>query len=259
MIKLNVLIRKKTYKTTQEQVLNNLDLSVKEGEFVSVIGPSGTGKTTLLNIIGGLDQDYNGEVFFNDRLSHELTLPINRSYMFQEPRLMPWLSVEENIKLVMNKEQLGENIIKKLIHDVELDDYSSAYPSALSGGMQRRVALARAFSINPELLLMDEPFVSLDSPAANRLRDYLMKIWVKMKPTVIFVTHDLREAILLSDRLVFLSNKPATVIKEINIDIKRPRSFNDSEVNKFYNNFLNEYPNLLDGYFLEKKQEWKIA
>ncbi len=249
MIKLDVEVRNKTYSSNSQCIIKDLAFSVSAGEFVSLIGPSGVGKSTLLNIIGELDNQFYGEVKVNNSVLAENTNSIRRSYMFQEPRLMPWLTVKENIKLVMKKDEASDEFIQQLLCDVELDDSGSAFPLGLSGGMQRRVALARAFSIRPQLLLMDEPFVSLDLPTGNRLRDYLMSIWQKTKPTVIFVTHDVREAILLSDRLIFLSNKPTKIIKEHNIKLSRPRSSaNQSDIDSEFNELLIQHPDILSGY-----------
>lgn len=245
MIKLDINIRSKSYAAYSEVILRDLQVSVAAGEFVSVIGPSGTGKTTLLNIIGGLDTDYEGDIEFDHQRVRETE--VIQSYMFQEPRLMPWLTVEDNIYLVMGDLLNKRDVVQNLICDVELAGYETAYPLQLSGGMQRRVALARAFSIQPQLLLMDEPFVSLDIPTAGRLRDYLTSIWIKNKPTVIFVTHDVREAILLSDRIIFLSKKPANIIKEINIDVERPRRIDSVDVMSLYDALLNEHSELLEG------------
>lgn len=262
MINLDIEVRDKTYSSNCQCIIKDLAFSVSAGEFVSLIGPSGVGKSTLLNIIGGLDSHFDGELKINNNLLTNNTDSIRRSYMFQEPRLMPWLSVKENIQLVMKKGEINDEYIRQLLHDVELDDSESAFPLRLSGGMQRRVALARAFSIRPQLLLMDEPFVSLDLPTGNRLRDYLMSIWQKTKPTVIFVTHDVREAILLSDRLIFLSNKPTRIIKEYNIKLNRPRSSsNQPDIDSEFNELLNQHPDILSGHVVgiqnnnEAKQE----
>ncbi|MCG8325112.1 MAG: ABC transporter ATP-binding protein [Thiotrichales bacterium] len=252
---LSVHIHDKSFPTYHQPVLEDLVLNVGEGEFVSILGPSGSGKTTLLNIIGGLDQAYSGQLNINGSLTRHLQDSIRCSYVFQEPRLMPWLTVEKNIELVMGDYPIDKRNIKHLLEDVELDEFSKSYPLQLSGGMQRRVGLARAFAVKPELLLMDEPFISLDVPTANRLRDHLIALWHKSKPTIIFVTHDLNEAILLSDRLIFLSQKPATVIKELTVNIKRPRMVNDSSVNKLHEEILQENPDLLGGNISESQAQ----
>lgn len=253
MISLDVDIHNKTYMNSQSCVLKDVVFSARAGEFISFIGPSGTGKTTLLNIIGGLDKDFDGELFFNKKRLTEIEQPLSRAYMFQEPRLMPWLTVSGNISLVAGKGKTRQEYIKELLCEVELEDKADMFPLSLSGGMQRRVALARAFSVKPELLLLDEPFVSLDFPTANRLRNYLMSIWDKNKPTVIFVTHDLREAVQLSDRLLFLSKEPATIVKDYVVDITRPRRYEQKQIDDICNELLEQNPNLLSGDVIEGK------
>jgi NitT/TauT family transport system ATP-binding protein len=186
----------------------NLQFSVSGGEFVCVLGPSGCGKTTLLNIIAGLDRDYEGRI----------TLPTAASrprpvigYVFQTPRLLPWRTVQENIELVLNAAQDQTGIVDEFLEATGLAEFRHAYPERLSVGMTRRVALARAFAVKPDLLLMDEPFVSLDEPTAQRLRSLLLDIWQARPTTVLFVTHDTREAAQLADRVVVLTPSPGSV------------------------------------------------
>ena len=240
MIDLEVAVTEKNYATHRGSILQGLRLSVGKGEFVSIIGPSGAGKSTLLNIIADLDRDYTGDVTINGA-SLRLGKPETRcSFMFQEPRLMPWLTIADNIRLVMPDQADGKLEIERLLSDVELDGYQSAYPGELSGGMQRRAALARAFSIRPALLLMDEPFLSIDLVTANRLRSHLESLWRQYQPTVLLVTHDLHEALMLSDRMVFLSKKPAHVVKELELSLKRPRSYASPELTKLHDTVMAE-------------------
>ncbi len=230
-------IGEKKFNSQGPLVLNDLELQIKSGEFACLIGPSGVGKSTLLNIISGLDTDYEGTCSFNN--------DANLGYIFQEPRLMPWLSVAENIALVCDKPDYDE--INHLIEAVGLEGKSTSYPAQLSGGMQRRVALVRAFIVKPELLLLDEPFVSLDEPSANKLRKQLERLWRVHKPTVLFVTHNLREAIMLADRLIFLCKAPASVLYEKKIDLPRPRFECYDAVDGEANSILNQYPAILSG------------
>ena len=153
--------------------LENISLEIKEGEFTCIVGPSGCGKTTLLNLIGGLDKEFEGVISVNG-VSPGQGSAIG--YMFQSPRLMPWLDVGENIGLVLEKESNKDVKIKELLSEMELEKFIHAYPKSLSGGMRRRVALARAFITEPQLLLLDEPFLSLDVPVANRLRNMLLNL-----------------------------------------------------------------------------------
>lgn len=226
--------------------IRDLSISTSKGEFVAIVGPSGAGKTTLLNIISGLDEQIDGQVLAND------TLPLaqlehNRSFVFQEPRLMPWLTVRKNIELVLSSEQNQQGAVQKLLGEVGLQGFEHVYPGQLSGGMQRRVGLARAFIVEPELLLLDEPFQSLDEPTANDLRALLLRLTNKQKPTVFFVTHQLREAVALADRVIFVSARPASVILDYPVELNRPRQIDGDEVTQVCNGLMKKYPDLLSG------------
>lgn len=220
-------------------VLANVDLTLLPGEFVSLLGPSGAGKTTLLRLLSGLDSDFGGTRTTpgEDRLS--------QGFLFQEPRLMPWLTALENVALVVNGDIARA---EQALIDVALGAALNAYPRELSGGMQRRVALARAMVQEPDLLLLDEPFVSLDQPSAVQMQELLLAYWQRCKPTVVLVSHNLDEALALSDRVVFLGGRPATVIHELNVDAARPRSANDSTVAALRSELLREHPRLLSGF-----------
>jgi NitT/TauT family transport system ATP-binding protein len=197
--------------------LRDLRFSVKPGEFVCVLGPSGCGKTTLLNIIAGLDSDFSGEV--NGGGHPGIASPVI-GYVFQTPRLLPWRTVAENIQLALWPGQ-DTAIVDELLAMTGLIEFRDTYPERLSVGMSRRVALVRAFAVEPDLLLMDEPFVSLDEATAQRLRQMLLDIWQRRPTTVLFVTHDTREAVLLADRIVRLTASPGTVDNIITVDIPR--------------------------------------
>ena len=198
-------------------VLRDLKFAVARGEFVCVLGPSGCGKTTLLNIVAGLDRDYSGRVIVTATSANaQPTL----GYVFQTPRLLPWRTAKENVQLVQRPEH-DRQIVAELLSVTGLSEFQNTYPERLSIGMSRRVALARAFAIEPDLLLMDEPFVSLDEATAQRLRLMLLDIWRRRPTTVLFVTHDTREAILLADRIVVLSASPGSVESVFDVDIPR--------------------------------------
>jgi NitT/TauT family transport system ATP-binding protein len=197
--------------------LKELRLSVTAGEFVCVLGPSGCGKTTLLNIVAGLDRDFDGQVSLPAHGSHRPVI----GYVFQQPRLLPWRTVDENLRLVLRPEQAASTIIDDLLDATGLAAFRHAYPERLSVGMSRRVALARAFAVEPSLLLMDEPFVSVDETTADRLRHLLLDIWQRRPTTVLFVTHDTREAALLADRVVVMTPSPGTMRALIDIDTPR--------------------------------------
>lgn len=192
-----------------------LRLHLEEHEFVCLVGPSGCGKTTLLNLIAGLDQDFEGHIRF-----HKTDTP-RLGYVFQEPRLLPWRTVRENLALALPAD-VEPALLDELLEIAGLTAFQHTYPTRLSLGMSRRVALVRAFAVRPDLLLMDEPFVSLDAPTAARMRQLLQDLWQRRPHTVLFVTHDLREALELGDRIVFLSPPPTRVMREMTLP-PRPR------------------------------------
>lgn len=249
MKEVTIDITSKFYQAVSAPVLKDLKIHIKSGEFVSLVGPSGAGKTTLLNIIAGLDKSFTGIVNTSNSQIDELgdNEQARIGYVFQTPRLLPWLTVEENLKLVLHGEPGDEEKIIHVLQSVGLETRRGSFPGALSGGMQRRVALARAFVIQPTLLLLDEPFVSVDSPTAERLRELLMALWEETQPTVILVSHILQEAIALADRVIFLSVGPAKVVHETSLDTARPRRLEDAQVVALHDRLLKEHPGLLSG------------
>jgi NitT/TauT family transport system ATP-binding protein len=222
--------------------LAGLSMHVAAGEFVCVVGPSGCGKSTLLNVVGGLDRDVEGSVRLDGQPPGA-----GIGVMFQEPRLMPWLTVLDNVLLVAGDDESARGRARALLDAMALGDVLDAYPGRLSGGMQRRVALARAFVNEPRLLLMDEPFVSLDVPTADRLRAMLATLWQRRRSTVLFVTHDLREALALADRVCFLSAAPGRVVLEVPVALPRPRRPGDAAVAELHARLLARHPELLAG------------
>ena len=240
-----VAIDKKVY-ANGTCTIEGLDFSAKAGEFIAIVGPSGSGKTTLLKIIAGIDRQVEGEVTINGQVTHEPDI----GFMFQESRLMPWLTIKENIEMVLKETDSKTSIndkINQLLEQVDLTEFADNYPKQLSGGMKRRAALVRAFINHPSLLLMDEPFQSLDEPTADSLRQLLLTLWKDTQPIVLFVTHTLREALALADRVIFLSARPSRVILEHTIEIPRPRKLEDDAINALHAQLLNEYPQLLSG------------
>jgi len=242
MSAIDISIHSKTYPAIDQVgvhlAIKNLQLSIKSGEFVCLVGPSGSGKTTLLNIIAKLDKDYEGEITVG-RYNAQSKI----GCIFQNPRLLPWRTVRENIELVLDTSQ-SLAIVDELLEVMQLTDSQQVYPERLSLGMSRRVSIIRAFAIEPDVLLMDEPFVSLDAPTARQVRELLLKLWQDRPHTVLFVTHDLREAITLADRLIFLSARPMSVVSEIVVTIPRTERHKESVVEVFRQRLLNDYPEI---------------
>ena len=212
-------------------VLDNIKIRLEEGEFLALVGPSGCGKSTLLQIVSGLDKSFEGNITWIDKSS---TSSANLGYVFQNPRLLPWLNLRDNITLVLDNPADKKQQVDELLEATGLSAFSDYHPGQLSIGMQRRAALARAFVVEPSLLIMDEPFVSLDGPTAFQLRQLLLDILEVRCTTVVFVTHDLHEATMLADRILFLSSSPAKVIGESQVDLARDIRTNKDEVGKRY-------------------------
>jgi ABC-type nitrate/sulfonate/bicarbonate transport system ATPase subunit len=210
--------------------LREFVVSVPAGEFVALVGPSGCGKTTFLNIVAGLDGDFTGELAL---LPAENGRAPRIGYVFQNPRLLPWRTVRENLTLVLRPGQ-DPGIVDRLLRAVELEAARDVYPGRLSGGMSRRAAIARAFAVDPDLLLMDEPFVSLDEDSAGRLRQLLLELWRARPTTVLFVTHDLREAVFLADRLLLLSPAPGRVVAEVRVPLSRAERSDRAATDRLY-------------------------
>lgn len=210
--------------------LDSIDLSVGEHEIVSLVGTSGCGKSTLLRIVSGLDQPTAGRVALAGR---RVTGPdADVAMVFQEPRLMPWLSVRENVRLALldlpKKEQDAR--IAESLEKVGLSGFASALPRQLSGGMAQRVAIARALVRRPKILLLDEPFSALDSFTRLKLQDHLLALWEEARFTMIFVTHDIEEAVSLSDRIVVMRGNPGRIHRQVGVALPRPRRRTAPEV-----------------------------
>ncbi len=219
-----------------KEVIADLNITLKSGEFVCLAGPSGCGKTTLLNILSGLDKNFQGHI----ELGQSETKP-SIGYVFQNPRLLPWRTVRENLELAT---KATPKFLDSLLATMKLTSEQQTYPEQLSLGMSRRVSIIRAFANDPDILLMDEPFVSLDPPTARQVRQLLIKLWTDRPHTVLFVTHDLREAITLADRLIFLSNSPMSVITEIPVSIPRDERQYEAQVESFRNKIFSDYPEI---------------
>jgi NitT/TauT family transport system ATP-binding protein len=207
------------------EVLQHIDLDVRRGEFISIVGPSGCGKTTFLRIIGGLEQSDSGEARLDDR---RITGPgKDRGFVFQQDNLLPWRTILSNTEIgpEISGDRSAEQRerIKKLLKLVGLSGFENYYPRQLSGGMRQRVNLARALAVDPDLLLMDEPFSALDAQTREIMQTELMRIWEEGRKTVLFVTHQIDEAVYLSDRVFVFARRPGRLQEIVEIDLPRPR------------------------------------
>jgi len=202
--------------------LQNVSLTIHPGEFVSIVGGSGCGKTTLLRIVAGLETDFEGVVTLD---ASRITGPgLERGVVFQEHRLLPWLTVRDNVAFGKTGQKKASSPgISHYLDLVGLSDFADAYPYQLSGGMSQRVAIARALAGQPEVLLLDEPFASLDALTRTRMQEELLRIWQAERTTVLLVTHDIEEAVFLADRVIVMSARPGTVRRVVHVDLPRPR------------------------------------
>ncbi len=207
-----------------KEILNEINFDVKEGEFVSIVGSSGCGKSTLLKMIAGLETITEGEILINDKA---VSGPAPECKMaFQEARLLPWLNVYKNIGFGLDKsvpKSERDELIKKYIAMVGLNGFANALPKQLSGGMQQRVSIARALISNPNILLLDEPFGALDALTRINMQREILKIWKQENKTMILVTHDIEEAVYLSNKVVILSERPGHIKRILNIDLAYPK------------------------------------
>lgn len=211
-----------------EAVFSDLNFEVEPGSFVTLIGKSGSGKSTLLNIISDVLEPTSGEVIMENEDGGEATL----GHVFQDPRLLPWNTCVRNIEFVHeNDPDYTDDLAKQYLDMVGLSKHYDKYPTQLSGGQQQRVGIARALSIDPDILLMDEPFSNLDEITAENLREELMDIWSELNKTVFFVTHDITEAVELSDRILMLGD--GRIYDDVSVDLERPREIESPEFLKF--------------------------
>jgi len=227
----------------KERVLDNISFDIKKGEIVCILGQSGCGKSTLLNLIGGFEEKESGSILFD---GEEVMEPGRKSVMlFQDYGLLPWRSVQKNVELGLEGAGLGHEEMRKhaffYLKMVGLDDKAGHFPRQLSGGMQQRVAIARALAIEPELLLMDEPFGALDTFNRYYLQDELLKIQKNSGSTIIMVTHDIDEAVYLSDRIMVMGRNPGHIQREIEMDSYKPRDRSGSEFQHYRWMILKEF------------------
>ena len=230
--KTKIEVRNLTKRFGDLLVLDEISFNVGEGEFLSIVGPTGCGKTTFLNTLSKLIPSTTGDIFIDgevaDPKKHHL------SFVFQEPTCLPWRTVRENVAYGMEvkkvpKEEM-EQKLDQIMGMVGLADCADLYPNQVSASMLQRIAVARAFAVNPDLLLMDEPYGQLDVKLRYYLEDELVRLWEKLGSTVIFVTHNIEEAVYVSERILILSNKPAKIKAEVKVDLPRPRSLIDPKL-----------------------------
>ena len=233
-------------------VLDSVSLEVDEGAFASIVGPSGCGKSTLLNIIAGIethDDDDGGSITVHPKAGTAGAVP-RTGYVFQSARLLNWLTVEGNIQFALEAQEIPrerwDELVTTYLDMVGLGGQQKNFPLNLSGGMQQRVAIARALAIEPDILLMDEPFSHLDEITARKMRFDLMGILERAKTTILFVTHDLGEAVFLSDQIYMMSTRPARIFKQIDVDVPRPRKPEDPQLFDMEKDLVREFFSVLD-------------
>lgn len=217
--------------------LSGIDLEVEQGEFVSFIGPSGCGKTTLLRVIADLETPTDGEISVDGMSAHEARLARAYGYVFQAAALFAWRSIARNVEMPLeimglDKAERAERVRKNL-ELVDLAGFEKKYPWQLSGGMQQRASIARALAVDPDILLMDEPFGALDEIVRDHLNEQLLKLWAKTQKTVVFVTHSIPEAVFLSTRIVVMSPRPGRIHEIIESDLPRRRTLDIRETPEF--------------------------
>ena len=222
--------------------LDGINLNVEEGDFICIVGPSGCGKSTFLNVVAGLEKPDSGEILLNGK---PISTPgPDRIMVFQEGALFPWLKVIDNVEFGLKMAGIPKDerrqISERYLDMMQLTKFADSYIYQLSTGMKQRVAIARALAMDPEILLMDEPFAALDSQTRDLLLVELQLIWERTKKTIIFVTHNISESVILGNRVVVFKNRPAKIKKEFVIDYRRPRLAEDENLQKYYHQILEE-------------------
>ena len=212
-------------------VLDDINFNVKKGEFLAIVGPTGCGKTTFLNCLSKLMPTSDGNIFIDGEVADPKRH--NISFVFQEPTCLPWRTVKENVAYGMEVKRYPKDKIEErveyMLKLVGLKDTADLYPNQVSASMVQRITVARAFAVNPDLLLMDEPYGQLDVKLRFYLEDELVKLWETLGSTVIFVTHNIEEAVYVAERILVLSNKPTNIKEEITVDLPRPRNLIDPD------------------------------
>ena len=226
------------------EVIRDLNFELAGGTFTSILGPSGCGKSTLLNLLAGLDDQTEGRVLIGGTPVRDLH-GLNVGFVFQEPRLLNWRTVKRNVMLPLEREPMPrkqmEERARSKVELTGLAGYENYYPLQLSGGMQQRVSIARALVTDPDILLMDEPFSSLDEITARKMRAELLRIWQETGKTVVFVTHDIAESVFLSQAILIVTQKPCTVSCRVEVDVPYPRQYGDDRLFAIEKHALREF------------------
>lgn len=220
--------------TPEKPAVEGLTFDVKPGEFVAVVGPSGCGKSTLMHVISGLMQASHGSVTVNGKGEDGKEPRVG--YLFQDHRLLPWRTVRQNLEIALDaagtpKERWDE-LIREALRMLQIEDFEKQWPLRLSGGQRQRVAIARALVIEPMFMLMDEPYSTLDEVTARTMRQELLRLWEQTGKTIMFVTHSIREAVFLADRVVVLTRGPARVLEVFDVNVARPRDYESGELTR---------------------------
>lgn len=257
---LEVRALKKVFRRQDKEVvaLENFDFTVREGEFVAIVGPSGCGKSTFLHMLGGFEPVNGGTMRLNGELVNDPGP--DRGMLFQEYALYPWRTVAGNIEWPLEIQKVPkaerERIAERFISMVGLSQFRNHYPNELSGGMKQRVALARLLALDPKILLMDEPFGALDAQNRELLQEELQQIWNSSRKTVLFVTHDIDEAIYLADRVIVFTARPGRIKADIEINLPRPRAIEIKKASE-YSAYRNQIWDLLRNEVLRAREESK--
>ncbi len=242
-IKIKVVSLEKVFRSGEMSItaLKDMSFSVAENEFACFVGPSGCGKTTLLRIIAGLDKQTSGSIFFDGKPVKD-GIMCEGCMIFQEYALFPWRTVLRNVTFGLENRGLKKEecirIARKYIDLVGLRGFENMYPHELSGGMKQRVGIARSLALDPEIILMDEPFGSLDAQTRNFMQEEILRIWSETKKTILFVTHSVDEAVFLADRIFVLTARPGRVIETVKVDLERMRDRTSKEFNEIKSRIL---------------------
>ena len=247
----------KIFETRSQTIIAVKDYSmeIQQGEFISILGPSGCGKSTLIRMLDGIISTTEGDIFIdNEKINNKKKMPYETlrkmGFIFQQPNMFPWYTVKENICLPLKvfglKGKKWEDHVNSLIKMVGLEEYADARPNEISGGMLQRAGVIRAMAHDPEILLMDEPFGALDELTREQMNIELLDIWAKTGKTIIFITHNIEEAVLLSSRIYVMGTNPGRLVKTVDIDLPRPRNLSMITQPKFI-----EYREMLEGYIGE--------